>query len=245
MVFVVFSVPIIPNFMFNLEHPYDLSNLSAVEVSGDGSLPARVVETTVCYNVSDTEQEPPKHHNAAMKYFAQMSKHYASTPRNSYVCFNHSSVNNSAVPQSSDKAQSNRMSLASQRHVDLVNENVKVGLMFASKAIMQLIANPFIGPLTNRYAAQVLIWTLSGWYGPGSTSTWWQETRSFDIVWSGYISIWFTATYLPWNAWMCTLVFMSSCEKNVQISVYVDIERRNCKIVSGWAHKTETHLYKS
>lgn len=39
---------------------------------------------------------------------------------------------------------------AEQRHKDIVNENVAVGLMFASKAITQLIANPFIGPLTNR-----------------------------------------------------------------------------------------------
>ncbi|KAJ6658719.1 hypothetical protein lerEdw1_019879 [Lerista edwardsae] len=32
----------------------------------------------------------------------------------------------------------------------LTKENVRVGLMFASKALMQLIANPFVGPLTNR-----------------------------------------------------------------------------------------------
>ncbi|XP_044298968.1 chromaffin granule amine transporter [Varanus komodoensis] len=32
----------------------------------------------------------------------------------------------------------------------LTNENVWVGLLFASKALMQLIANPFVGPLTNR-----------------------------------------------------------------------------------------------
>lgn len=32
----------------------------------------------------------------------------------------------------------------------LVNENVKVGMLFASKATVQLITNPFIGPLTNR-----------------------------------------------------------------------------------------------
>ena len=36
------------------------------------------------------------------------------------------------------------------RHEDIVNENVDVGLMFASKALVQLISNPFIGPLTNR-----------------------------------------------------------------------------------------------
>jgi DHA1 family solute carrier family 18 vesicular amine transporter 1/2 len=37
-----------------------------------------------------------------------------------------------------------------RRHEDILDENVAVGLMFASKAIMQLITNPFIGPLTNR-----------------------------------------------------------------------------------------------
>ncbi|XP_020667983.3 chromaffin granule amine transporter [Pogona vitticeps] len=32
----------------------------------------------------------------------------------------------------------------------LSNENIPVGLLFASKPLMQLIANPFVGPLTNR-----------------------------------------------------------------------------------------------
>lgn len=32
----------------------------------------------------------------------------------------------------------------------LLNENVKVGLLFASKATVQLIINPIIGPLTNK-----------------------------------------------------------------------------------------------
>ncbi|XP_061448562.1 chromaffin granule amine transporter isoform X2 [Rhineura floridana] len=32
----------------------------------------------------------------------------------------------------------------------LSNENLRVGLLFASKALMQLLANPFVGPLTNR-----------------------------------------------------------------------------------------------
>ena len=37
-----------------------------------------------------------------------------------------------------------------QFKADIRNESVAVGLMFASKAIVQLITNPFIGPLTNR-----------------------------------------------------------------------------------------------
>ena len=36
------------------------------------------------------------------------------------------------------------------KEIQMNKLSFKVGLMFASKPIMQLIANPFIGPLTNR-----------------------------------------------------------------------------------------------
>lgn len=36
------------------------------------------------------------------------------------------------------------------RHKELVNENTEVGVMFASKPIVQAITNPFVGPLTNK-----------------------------------------------------------------------------------------------
>ncbi|XP_030060607.1 synaptic vesicular amine transporter [Microcaecilia unicolor] len=38
---------------------------------------------------------------------------------------------------------------------DLLNENIQVGLLFASKATVQLITNPFIGPMTNRIGYQL------------------------------------------------------------------------------------------
>uniref|UniRef100_A0A8C0V739 Solute carrier family 18 member A2 n=1 Tax=Cyanistes caeruleus TaxID=156563 RepID=A0A8C0V739_CYACU len=38
---------------------------------------------------------------------------------------------------------------------ELLNENVRVGLLFASKATVQLMTNPFIGPLTNRIGYQI------------------------------------------------------------------------------------------
>ena len=37
-----------------------------------------------------------------------------------------------------------------KRHKELSKENVEVGVMFASKAVVQMIANPFVGPLTNK-----------------------------------------------------------------------------------------------
>lgn len=36
------------------------------------------------------------------------------------------------------------------KHNELLEENVETGFMFASKAVVQLITNPFVGPLTNR-----------------------------------------------------------------------------------------------
>ena len=39
---------------------------------------------------------------------------------------------------------------AKSKHETLIKENVAVGLMFASKSIMQMVINPFVGPLTNR-----------------------------------------------------------------------------------------------
>ena len=37
-----------------------------------------------------------------------------------------------------------------QRHLDLVAENLEVGVMFASKPIVQALTNPFVGTMTNR-----------------------------------------------------------------------------------------------
>lgn len=39
-----------------------------------------------------------------------------------------------------------------KRHNTLAEENVYVGLMFGSKALVQLLTNPWIGPLTNKFA---------------------------------------------------------------------------------------------
>uniref|UniRef100_A0A8C8S207 Solute carrier family 18 member A1 n=1 Tax=Pelusios castaneus TaxID=367368 RepID=A0A8C8S207_9SAUR len=41
----------------------------------------------------------------------------------------------------------------------LTEENVRVGLLFASKALLQLIINPFVGPLTNRIGYHIPMFT--------------------------------------------------------------------------------------
>nr|CAD2205548.1 unnamed protein product [Meloidogyne enterolobii] len=46
--------------------------------------------------------------------------------------------------------QNYRLQKERLRHETLADENVHVGLMFGSKALIQLITNPLIGPLTNK-----------------------------------------------------------------------------------------------
>ncbi|KAI6204505.1 MFS domain-containing protein [Aphelenchoides besseyi] len=46
-----------------------------------------------------------------------------------------------------------------RRHETLSNENVHVGLMFGSKALIQLIANPMIGPWTNKIGYTIPMFT--------------------------------------------------------------------------------------
>ncbi|XP_046975495.1 synaptic vesicular amine transporter [Vanessa cardui] len=46
-----------------------------------------------------------------------------------------------------------------ERHKELIHETVAVGVMFASKAIVQLLANPFVGPLTHKIGYSVPMFT--------------------------------------------------------------------------------------
>lgn len=49
-----------------------------------------------------------------------------------------------------ESTQSPQEIFKKQRHVDLQAENFEVGVMFASKPIVQAITNPFVGTMTNR-----------------------------------------------------------------------------------------------
>jgi len=46
-----------------------------------------------------------------------------------------------------------------RKHAELMHETVEVGVMFASKAVVQLITNPFIGPLTNKIGYSIPMFT--------------------------------------------------------------------------------------
>nr|XP_060643708.1 chromaffin granule amine transporter isoform X1 [Anolis sagrei ordinatus] len=66
------------------------------------------------------------------------------------VTVNTNGIQDRRVPPQLPTAASSLNSSCTDGTDFLTKENVRVGLLFASKALMQLLANPFVGPLTNR-----------------------------------------------------------------------------------------------
>lgn len=49
---------------------------------------------------------------------------------------------------------------AQTKHETLMDETSQLGFMLASKSIVQLMFNPVVGPLTQKYVKQLWIWLL-------------------------------------------------------------------------------------
>ncbi|OXB82614.1 UNVERIFIED_CONTAM: hypothetical protein H355_005869 [Colinus virginianus] len=90
---------------------------------------------------------------------------------------------------------------------DLLNENVQVGLLFASKATVQLITNPFIGPLTNRVTQLMSI------------------MRFQTVLLSGANVAPKIGYQIPLFAGFC-IMFVSTIRMGLLASVYTDDEER-------------------
>uniref|UniRef100_UPI00398D696F Soluble cytochrome b562,Synaptic vesicular amine transporter n=2 Tax=Homo sapiens TaxID=9606 RepID=UPI00398D696F len=115
-------VPIIPSYLYSIKHEKNATEIQT----------ARPVHTA---SISDSFQSIFSYYDNSTMVTGNATRdltlHQTATQ--------HMVTNASAVPSdcpSEDK--------------DLLNENVQVGLLFASKATVQLITNPFIGLLTNR-----------------------------------------------------------------------------------------------
>jgi len=131
-------VPIIPNFLYKLEHPNEVTTRNLT-----------VMTSRKCRQLNDP---PLSSHLDDSDYthtsLSAAALHYAGvTALRSYS----RSTTSTSRPCLIDVIVVNATEMSREaRHRDILNENIAVGLMFASKAIMQLIANPFVGPVTNR-----------------------------------------------------------------------------------------------
>uniref|UniRef100_A0A8C5CKI3 Solute carrier family 18 member A2 n=1 Tax=Gadus morhua TaxID=8049 RepID=A0A8C5CKI3_GADMO len=131
-------VPIIPSYLYTMDDtpvPVVRNSTPAPQSSGPGSFQSIVslYDNTVQVTGGNTTAQPSSDRNLPLSIAntAAPTTQVTWTPQPGDDC-----------PNSSKK---------------LLNENVKVGLLFASKATVQLITNPFIGPLTNRIGYQLPI----------------------------------------------------------------------------------------
>ncbi|XP_012946767.1 synaptic vesicular amine transporter [Aplysia californica] len=144
-------VPIVPNFLRKLENPYVVVNRSKAEL---GITEAPTIEL-ICRNKT---LSPPIDMNDTMASILQpLGRYYVGRygrpDRPMYTeCHNETVWRNLSM-------EFMTVTERSPRHADLDAENIEVGFMFASKAIMQLIANPFIGPITNRIGYTIPMFT--------------------------------------------------------------------------------------
>ncbi|XP_019473515.1 synaptic vesicular amine transporter-like [Meleagris gallopavo] len=123
-------VPIIPSYLYSIKHEKNASEIQTAKPN--------VISTT-----TDSFQSIFSYYDNSMVLTGNESgkaapgelQHTQTAPM---------MVNATAAPPDCPKEDK-----------DLLNENVQVGLLFASKATVQLITNPFIGPLTNRIGYQI------------------------------------------------------------------------------------------
>lgn len=129
-------VPIIPSFLYKKEHAVEYDLLSS-------AVSLRSENQKYCFRSYGNE----------------------SVPRNSstdwIILRNISDISANLYVASADQncTELNVAHLERRKHRILQNENLRVGLLFASKATVQFVVNPFIGPLTNRIGYTIPMFT--------------------------------------------------------------------------------------
>ncbi|XP_065104039.1 chromaffin granule amine transporter [Paramisgurnus dabryanus] len=159
-------VPIIPTFLYAMEH--HTQNLSSATTSE--SLPASTRST---FNSIQSLYDNTT-------YTITITNHNLSTALSPYGGSESYNISSGCKEDSQF----------------LEDENVRVGLMFASKAVVQLIVNPFVGPLTNRigyhipmFAGFVIMFVSTIMFAFSGTYGWLFFARSLQGIGSSFSSV--------------------------------------------------------
>ncbi|XP_047114000.1 synaptic vesicular amine transporter [Schistocerca piceifrons] len=126
-------VPIIPEFLYDIRHPNE-SHGAVVSPEPPPPPPPTTAAPTTAAPTDSTEDQ------ARLEF---LTDHTTVSPEADNV-----------TTTLSPEEQRRR-----QRHKDLIEETVAVGMMFASKAFVQLLANPIVGPLTHKIGYSIPMFT--------------------------------------------------------------------------------------
>uniref|UniRef100_A0A2D4L076 Major facilitator superfamily (MFS) profile domain-containing protein n=1 Tax=Micrurus paraensis TaxID=1970185 RepID=A0A2D4L076_9SAUR len=122
-------VPIIPSYLYSIRHPKNVTDVQTIRPETPSVNLNRLqiifsyYDNSTIVTGNNSERTRPEDY-----YYAQTEQMVVNMTK--------------TTPSSLDCPKKDK---------ELVNENVEVGLLFASKATVQLLTNPFIGPMTNRY----------------------------------------------------------------------------------------------
>ena len=129
--FFIFSVPIVPNFILKLEeasqNPEDIFN----DTSG-------VQYTVICSNRTSNDLV-----NSLTNGTSWIGPNFVSLLHSHVKCVREKIVNETARAILKEESKE-------EEYEEYGDANVKAGIMFGSKALMQMLFNPFVGPITNR-----------------------------------------------------------------------------------------------
>ncbi|XP_058045194.1 synaptic vesicular amine transporter isoform X3 [Ahaetulla prasina] len=123
-------VPIIPSYLYSIRHPKNVTDVQTIRPETVNS--NRLQSIFSYYDNSTIVTGNNSERTRQEDYYAQTEQMVVNMTK--------------TTPSSSDCPKKDK---------ELVNENVEVGLLFASKATVQFLTNPFIGPMTNRIGYQV------------------------------------------------------------------------------------------
>ncbi|KAF1388983.1 hypothetical protein PFLUV_G00068710 [Perca fluviatilis] len=165
-------VPIIPTFLYAMEHPSpepqtaqpSLLSLPTLGASRLGTVPSQSPSPRSnlrTFSQTSQSSQLPRPSHSAPYHGTQSELSPKSSPLVSLFdnsTFSLQEILTEPTPDQSSpttELQSNETTNATessclQDSAFLEEENVRVGLLFASKALVQLLINPFVGPLTNR-----------------------------------------------------------------------------------------------
>uniref|UniRef100_A0A1A7WJ38 Solute carrier family 18 (Vesicular monoamine), member 2 n=2 Tax=Iconisemion striatum TaxID=60296 RepID=A0A1A7WJ38_9TELE len=136
--FIVFVALLLDNMLLTVVVPIIPSYLYNLDESADAVRNSSLLH----------QQEPPGSFHSIVSLYDNSVK---------LSGFNSTTRSADPVPPTPASSELIQNSSDCPRSSKLLNENVKVGMLFASKATVQLLTNPFIGPLTNRIGYQLPI----------------------------------------------------------------------------------------
>jgi hypothetical protein len=148
-------VPIIPQYLFKIEHPNETQELLNAKLEFfNKTIPLTTIQQNINTNYENA-------------HFMKRDVHFFDryTKKGRKLQAKHDTTATTTIEAttllvSTTESQEETLFEEKWRKEQYDQLNAKVGFMFASKPVVQLITNPFIGPLTNRFVGVLITYLL-------------------------------------------------------------------------------------